>query len=78
MAFLPYQSNELVPVLDRGRTVGFNEPDANTWLRLQHELVAAIPRASSVDVVESASGHDGFLVESEAVGKVVARALMSL
>lgn len=47
-------------------------------LRLQHELVAAIPRASSVDVVESASGHDGFLVESEAVGKVVARALMSL
>jgi homoserine O-acetyltransferase len=47
-------------------------------LRLQHELVAAIPRATGVDVVESVSGHDGFLVESEAVGKVIARALTSL
>jgi homoserine O-acetyltransferase len=47
-------------------------------LRLQHELVAAIPRATGVDVVESVSGHDGFLVESEAVGKVIARALTSV
>jgi|JRHI01.1.fsa_nt_gi homoserine O-acetyltransferase len=47
-------------------------------LRLQHELVGAIPRATSVEVVESVSGHDGFLVESEAVGKVIARALTSL
>ncbi|HZR13531.1 MAG TPA: homoserine O-acetyltransferase [Acidimicrobiia bacterium] len=44
-------------------------------LRLQHELAELIPRASSVEVVESISGHDGFLVEHEAVGKVIARAL---
>ncbi len=46
-------------------------------LRLQHELAAAVPRATGVDVVESVSGHDGFLVESETVGKVIARALTS-
>jgi homoserine O-acetyltransferase len=46
-------------------------------LRLQHELVASIPRATGLDVVESVSGHDGFLVESEAVGKVIGRALTS-
>ncbi|MBV8949343.1 MAG: homoserine O-acetyltransferase [Actinobacteria bacterium] len=47
-------------------------------LRLQHELVAAIPRATGVDIVQSPSGHDGFLVESEAVGKVISRALTSV
>lgn len=44
-------------------------------LRLQHELAARIPRNSGVEVVQSISGHDGFLTEREAVGKVVARAL---
>jgi homoserine O-acetyltransferase len=44
-------------------------------LRLQHELAALIPRNSGVEVIQSISGHDGFLTESEAVGKVVARAL---
>jgi homoserine O-acetyltransferase/O-succinyltransferase len=47
-------------------------------LRLQHELVELIPRSSGVEVVESISGHDGFLVETESVGKVVARALNAL
>jgi homoserine O-acetyltransferase len=44
-------------------------------LRLQHELAALIPRNSGVEVVQSISGHDGFLTETEAVGKVIARAL---
>jgi homoserine O-acetyltransferase len=47
-------------------------------LRLQHELVELIPRSSGVEVVESISGHDGFLVETESVGKVIARALNAL
>jgi homoserine O-acetyltransferase len=44
-------------------------------LRLQHELAARIPRNSGVEVIQSISGHDGFLTETEAVGKVVGRAL---
>jgi homoserine O-acetyltransferase len=44
-------------------------------LRLQHELAQLIPTATGVDVVESMSGHDGFLVEHEAVGKIIERAL---
>jgi homoserine acetyltransferase len=42
---------------------------------LQHELAARIRRSSGVEVVQSISGHDGFLTEHEAVSKVVARAL---
>lgn len=44
-------------------------------LRLQHELAARIPRNSGVEVIQSISGHDGFLTETEAVGKVISRAL---
>jgi homoserine O-acetyltransferase len=44
-------------------------------LRLQHELAALIPNASGVDVIQSSSGHDGFLIEREAVGKIIRRAL---
>jgi len=44
-------------------------------LRLQHELAELLPTAGGVEVIESVSGHDGFLLELEAVGKVVARAL---
>jgi homoserine O-acetyltransferase len=44
-------------------------------LRLQHELAELVPTATGVDVVESVSGHDGFLVEQEAVGKIIQRAL---
>jgi homoserine O-acetyltransferase len=47
-------------------------------LRLQYELAALIPRNSGVEVVQSISGHDGFLTESEAVSKVIARALADL
>ena len=44
-------------------------------LRLQYELAALIPTAGDVTVVDSIVGHDGFLVETEAVGKLITRAL---
>jgi homoserine O-acetyltransferase len=44
-------------------------------LRLQYELAELIPTASGVTVIESATGHDGFLVESDAVGHLIATAL---
>jgi len=47
-------------------------------LRLQHELAARIPRNSGVEVIQSISVHDGSLTETEAVGKVITRALADL
>lgn len=44
-------------------------------LRLQYELAELIPTATGVTAIESMTGHDGFLVEADAVGQVVARAL---
>jgi homoserine O-acetyltransferase len=45
-------------------------------LRLQYELAELIPSATGVTVVDSLTGHDGFLVESEAVGKIIRHALV--
>ena len=44
-------------------------------LHLQHELAALIPNASDVTVIDSPAGHDGFLIEHEALGKLVRLAL---
>ena len=44
-------------------------------LRLQYELADLLPRNKGVEVVQSISGHDGFLTEHEAVGEVIAGAL---
>jgi homoserine O-acetyltransferase len=44
-------------------------------LRLQHELATLLPNASDVVVIESPAGHDGFLIEHEALGTVVRSAL---
>lgn len=44
-------------------------------LRLQTELAELLPRCDALDVVESAYGHDGFLVETDAVGKLIRRTL---
>jgi homoserine O-acetyltransferase len=44
-------------------------------LRLQQELAELIPSAAGVEVIESPSGHDGFLVALEPVGKIITRAL---
>jgi homoserine O-acetyltransferase len=40
-------------------------------LRLQKELADLLPGCTGLNVVESIYGHDGFLVETEAVGQLV-------
>ena len=44
-------------------------------LRLQHELAQLIPTADGVEVVETIRGHDGFLVEADAVGAIIRKAV---
>jgi homoserine O-acetyltransferase len=44
-------------------------------LALQRELARLLPGTRPVTVIESVSGHDGFLLETEQVGSVVASAL---
>jgi len=44
-------------------------------LRLQSELAELLPRCSELQIVDSVYGHDGFLVESEAVGQLVRQTL---
>jgi homoserine O-acetyltransferase/O-succinyltransferase len=44
-------------------------------LRLQEELADLLPGCTGLQVVESICGHDGFLVESEAVGELIRQTL---
>jgi homoserine O-acetyltransferase/O-succinyltransferase len=44
-------------------------------LRLQQELAELLPGCSELQVVDSDCGHDGFLVETEAVGELVRKTL---
>jgi homoserine O-acetyltransferase len=44
-------------------------------LRLQEELAAHIPNVAGLTAIESEAGHDGFLVEHEAVSALISRAL---
>ncbi len=44
-------------------------------IRLQEELAELLPGCHELDVVDSEYGHDGFLVETEVVGKLVRRTL---
>ena len=44
-------------------------------LRLQEELAESLPGCTELHVVDSACGHDGFLVESEAVGELIRKTL---
>ncbi|MCP9276750.1 homoserine O-acetyltransferase MetX [Mycolicibacterium arenosum] len=44
-------------------------------LRLQQELAELLPGCAELNVVESEFGHDGFLVETDAVGILVRRTL---
>ncbi|MGH3971402.1 MAG: homoserine O-acetyltransferase MetX, partial [Mycobacterium sp.] len=44
-------------------------------LRLQEELADLLPGCRGLQVVDSIYGHDGFLVESEAVGELVRQTL---
>jgi homoserine O-acetyltransferase len=44
-------------------------------LRLQEELAESLPGCTELHVVDSVCGHDGFLVESEAVGDLIRKTL---
>ncbi|MBB2991163.1 homoserine O-acetyltransferase [Mycolicibacterium iranicum] len=44
-------------------------------LRLQAEIADLLPGCESLDVVDSVYGHDGFLVETDAVGALIRRTL---
>ena len=44
-------------------------------LRLQQELADALPTCTGLNVVDSIFGHDGFLVETDAVGELIRRTL---
>jgi homoserine O-acetyltransferase len=44
-------------------------------LRLQQELADLLPGCAGLNVVESIYGHDGFLIETEAVGQLVRETL---
>jgi homoserine O-acetyltransferase len=44
-------------------------------LRLQQELVDLLPTCTELNVVDSIFGHDGFLIEIEAVGELIRRTL---
>ena len=52
---------------------------SSDWLypvRLQQELGELIPTSSAVEIVQTISGHDGFLVETEPLGRIIRRALV--
>jgi homoserine O-acetyltransferase len=44
-------------------------------IRLQEELAELLPGCTGLNVVDSIYGHDGFLVETEAVGKLIRETL---
>jgi homoserine O-acetyltransferase/O-succinyltransferase len=44
-------------------------------LRLQYEIAELLAKSTGVDIVDSDVGHDGFLVEQDAIGKIVRRSL---
>jgi homoserine O-acetyltransferase/O-succinyltransferase len=44
-------------------------------LRLQEELAELLPGCAELHMVESICGHDGFLVESDAVGELIRETL---
>jgi homoserine O-acetyltransferase len=44
-------------------------------LRLQEELAELLPGCTGLNVVDSIYGHDAFLLETEAVGKLIRETL---
>lgn len=45
-------------------------------LRLQEELAEHLPGCTALQVVDSVCGHDGFLVETDAVGELIRKTLV--
>lgn len=68
-----------VPAALRGCTVpvivGGITSDRLYPLRLQQELADLLPTCRGLKVVDSIFGHDGFLVETDAVGELIRRTL---
>jgi homoserine O-acetyltransferase len=58
-------------------TVAGIDTDRLYPLELQQDLGRWLPNARTVAVIRSASGHDGFLLESEQVGAMLSSALDS-
>lgn len=56
-------------------TVAGVDSDRLYPLRLQQALAAALPGRPELHIIESPSGHDGFLIEADQIDKVVASAL---
>jgi homoserine O-acetyltransferase len=56
-------------------TVVSIDSDRLYWPYQQVELAELLPGHPEVHVVASAFGHDGFLIETDQIGKVVAQAL---
>jgi len=44
-------------------------------LRLQAELADLLPGCDGLNIVDSIYGHDGFLLETEAVGELIRESL---
>ena len=44
-------------------------------MRLQRELASLIPTVERFETISSLYGHDGFLLESEQLGKIIGAAL---
>ncbi|ORJ60714.1 homoserine O-acetyltransferase MetX [Mycobacterium simiae] len=55
--------------------VGGIKSDRLYPLRLQQELADLLPGCTGLHVVDSICGHDGFLVETEAVGELIRKTL---
>jgi homoserine O-acetyltransferase len=51
------------------------ESDRLYPLELQEQLVDQLPHAEPLTVISSLYGHDGFLLETEQVGKILSTAL---
>lgn len=56
-------------------TVGGIESDRLYRIEQQQELTRLLPGETGMTVIQSSAGHDGFLLEIEQIGDLVARAM---
>ena len=74
-AFMPHTTFPALAQVTAQVTVAGVDTDRLYPVRLQQQLVDALPRPTPLQVIRSPSGHDGFLVEAEQVDRIVADAL---
>ena len=55
--------------------IGGIDSDRLYPVRLQHEMAALIPTADPATIIGSPYGHDGFLIEADAVGQLIGSTL---